>query len=132
MRIDSWIGLALTNRSACTTRAAHILVLGCIDLSVEGFRRRRAGEQVSALLGNGAEYRLQAFGVEVADIDVVDRHRAGGYVQWSADETDARGFPASGSADDRRGATRSGVERYAFQHRTFGPRMAECDVAEGT
>ena len=69
-------------------------------------------------------------GVEVANVDAVDQHRAVGGVEQAGDEADERALAGAGAADDRRGLSRQRPEADVAEHRCLRAGVGEADVAQ--
>ena len=105
------------------------LVVGGVGLGEAEVAGDRAGEQVR-LLRHEPDAAPQRVGVEVADVDTVDQHRARGGVEQAGDQAEQRGLAGTGAADDRGDLTRLGEQRDVGQHRRLGAGVVEADVAQ--
>src|SRR6266540_991875 len=109
-------------------RAPQRLV-GGVRIAVAQVGGHRAREQVGPLR-HQVDRRRQRLGVELAHVDAVDQHAAGGRVEQPWDQVEQGGLAAAGAADHGGHLARSGDQVHAAQHGLLRAGVVELDPAQ--
>ena len=106
----------------------ELLVRG-VRVAVAQVARDRAAEEVG-LLGHHADARPELLAIDLADVDAVDEHGAGGHVVEARQQVHERRLAAAGGAHDGRRLAGTRLEGDVAQDGLLGARVAEGHAAQ--